>query len=204
MSEFDGKAREWDKNPVHWERSEAVARHIMKMVPLNKNMKVMEFGAGTGILSFILQNHFSEITLMDNSTEMVKVMHKKIAKSGFKQMKPLLFDSEHNDYQVHKFDLIYSQMVLHHINDVEAILNKFYFMLNPCGYLAVADLITEDGCFHGKGFNGHLGFDVNNMAETLKKKGFKNIVHVNCFVEKKQIENGTKKDFPVFLLTASK
>ena len=72
MNEFDSKAREWDMNQMHWERSEAVAQQLIEMVPLSKKMKALEFGAGTGILSFLLHDHLSEIVLMDNSKEMVK------------------------------------------------------------------------------------------------------------------------------------
>ena len=57
------------------------------------------------------------------------------------------------------FDLIYTLMVLHHVGDVETIIRKFRGLLNPGGYLAIADLYSEDGSFHGEGFSGHMGFD---------------------------------------------
>jgi ubiquinone/menaquinone biosynthesis C-methylase UbiE len=71
MSEFDVKARDWDKDEMHIQRSLAIARGIEKMIPLHSSMKALEYGAGTGILSFILKDRFSEITLMDNSREMI-------------------------------------------------------------------------------------------------------------------------------------
>ncbi len=36
MNEFDIKAAEWDKNPMHWERSEAIVEEIRKTIPLNR------------------------------------------------------------------------------------------------------------------------------------------------------------------------
>ncbi len=165
-NEFDLKAREWDKNQMHVERAAAIARAIEKTIPLNKNMKALEFGAGTGLLSFLLADRLAEITLMDNSTEMISMIKGKISSQQEQQMKPVLINLEHEDYP-ENFDIIYSQMVLHHVNDVAGVLKKFFRMLNPGGYLAIADLYTEDGSFHGEGFTGHKGFDVELLASDL-------------------------------------
>ena len=73
MNEFDIKAAEWDKNPMHWDRSEAISNQIKKLIPLSKQMTALEYGAGTGITSFLLKDHLKEITLMDNSSEMVRL-----------------------------------------------------------------------------------------------------------------------------------
>jgi hypothetical protein len=35
MNEFDIKAAEWDTNPMHWDRSEAIAKEILNRIPLN-------------------------------------------------------------------------------------------------------------------------------------------------------------------------
>jgi tRNA (cmo5U34)-methyltransferase len=204
MNEFDSKAREWDLNPMHWERSEAVASALKEMVPLSKEMKALEFGAGTGILSFLLHPCLSEIVLMDHSQEMVKVMHEKVAKSKAKNLKPLLIDLEHQEYVSQKFDLIFNQMVLHHVNDIDGIFDKFYTLLHPGGYLAIADLYAENGSFHGEGFTGHNGFDVEQLAKTLKKHLFTNILEKQCFFIKREIANGEIKEFPVFLMVAKK
>ena len=48
MSEFDSRAQDWDKIPYHWERAEAVAECLRGMVPINNQMKALEYGAGTG------------------------------------------------------------------------------------------------------------------------------------------------------------
>jgi hypothetical protein len=38
MNEFDIKAAGWDSNPMHWDRSEAIAKEIIKLIPLKKEM----------------------------------------------------------------------------------------------------------------------------------------------------------------------
>ncbi len=199
MSGFDARAREWDKDKMHMDRSVAIAVELEKMVPLNPSMKALEYGAGTGILSFLLKDRFSEITLMDNSQEMIKVCVEKTEFYNASHIFPLWFDLEHKEFDG-KFDIIYNQMVLHHVNDYEGIIYTFYSMLNPGGYLAIADLYPEDGSFHGPDVKVHLGFDPENLIEILKFIGFKNIEYKTCFEVSR--ESGIK--YPVFLLVAQK
>jgi ubiquinone/menaquinone biosynthesis C-methylase UbiE len=203
MSEFDAKARDWDKNQRYIDRSEAVAKAMLQTIPFKKQMKALEYGSGTALLSFALKDKFEEIVLMDNSQEMTAVTTEKIADQNIQNMKPLFFDLEHQDYSG-RFDTIYNQMVMHHVNDLDSVLSKFYSMLNPGGYLAIADLYAEDGSFHGEGFTGHLGFDVEKLAAKLTSIGFGNIKHQQCYSIEKTDENGSVSEFPIFLLTASK
>ena len=93
VNEFDVKAAEWDNNPMHRDRSEAIANGIKIAIPFKREMKVLEFGAGTGITSFMLKDRVREITLMDNSTEMVKVMNEKIRASNAINLKASEFQS---------------------------------------------------------------------------------------------------------------
>jgi len=199
MSEFDARAREWDKDKMHLDRSIAIAAGLEKMIPINPSMKALEYGAGTGLLSFLLKDRFSQITLMDNSQEMVKVCVEKTEYFKTNHILPILFDLEHKDYD-HRFDIIYNQMVLHHVNDYKAIIHTFHSMLNPGGYLAIADLYPEDGSFHGPEVKVHWGFDPEKLTEILTIAGFTNIEYQPCFEVKR--ESGAK--YPVFLLVAQK
>lgn len=199
MSEFDARAREWDKDKMHTDRSVAIASGLEKMIPIHSGMKALEYGAGTGILSFLLKDRFAEITLMDNSAEMIKLCIEKTEYHQTNHILPICFDLEHKDYDG-KFDIIYNQMVLHHVGDYESIIGTFYSMLNPEGYLAIADLYPEDGSFHGPDVDVHLGFDPEELARILKLVGFKNIEYKTVFEVKR--ESGIK--YPVFLLVAQK
>jgi ubiquinone/menaquinone biosynthesis C-methylase UbiE len=204
MNEFDTKAADWDKNLMHWDRSVSIVNEIKKLIPLNKEMKAMEYGAGTGIASFLMKDYLNSIVLMDNSAEMVKIMNKKITDSGVKNMTALNFDLEHNEYKDGTFNLIFTQMVLHHVSDIEIIIKRFFGLLNPGGYLAIADLTPEDGSFHDKGFIGHNGFDTDELSGTLQRFGFSGVKSKICFtIERKNSESETKR-FEVFLMTAKK
>jgi tRNA (cmo5U34)-methyltransferase len=202
MNEFDIKAAGWDQNPMIWNRANAIANEIKRQLPLNNRMTALEFGAGTGVTSFILKDSLKEITLMDNSVEMVKIMNEKIRKSGAENLKTVSFNLEKEYFNNSGFDLVFNQMVLHHISDIEDIIAKFYKLLNPGGYLATADLYPEDGSFHGEGFTGHKGFDPVELSNLIEKTGFENISYTKCYVINKQISESVTKQFEVFLLTA--
>ncbi len=204
MNEFDIKAGEWDKNPMHWDRSEAVAKEIISLIPLNKEMSALEYGAGTGITSFLLRDHLKEITLMDNSSEMINVINEKIKSSKVKNLKTLNFNLETDEYKKGKFDLIFTQMVLHHVVDVENIISKFHQLLNPKGYLVIADLYEEDGSFHGEEFTGHKGFNIKALSDILRKNRFEDVHNKTCFVIDRKISETESKQFEVFIMTAQR
>src|ERR1035437_5596893 len=170
MNEFDAKAKDWDKNQIHIERSEAIALAMLNTIPIDEEMTAIEYGAGTGLLSFKIKN-----------------------------MSALWIDLEKEEFSG-TWDIIYSQMVFHHVENIDVILDKFRALLKSGGYLAIADLYSEDGSFHGEGFTGHKGFDVVKLSDLLNSKGFNDISHQECYLIKKTLEDGNIKEFPVFLI----
>lgn len=203
MNNFSEKAKEWDKNPIHKQRSEAIANNLCQRVCLSTSMRALEFGAGTGLLSFILAESLGEIVMMDTAQGMVQVMHEKVAQADLHKLKPVEHDLVEHVFDEKPFDLIFSQMVFHHIKDIHGLLERFYTMLKPGGTLAFADIYTEDGSFHGADFDGHLGFDPNNLKVLLESVGFHSITTEKCFVIQKESTEGVR-EYPVFQMIAIK
>ena len=203
MNQFDAKANGWDIEPIHWNRSKAIAERILDYLPENQTIHALEYGAGTGILSFMLSERLSKITLMDSSSEMVKVINEKIENAGVSHLEAFQYDLEKEEYTLKTFDLIYTQMVMHHMQYPEQIYSDFYKLLNPDGVLAVADLFLEDGSFHGEMKNVHPGFDPEAIKQQLLEIGFIDSSIQPCFVMKKS-SNGSLREYPVFLIFARK
>lgn len=203
MSEFDEKANDWDKNNTHLERAREIANQLLVSIPFRQEMKVMEFGAGTALLSFMLQDLFSSITLIDNSREMIRICNEKIEQTRLNHIRAIQVDLE-TEYFDEKFDLIYSQMAFHHLTDAGSMIQKLYQLLNNRGILAIADLYTEDGSFHDESFTGYKGFDPEWLSRQLQESGFGNIAYNTCFVQKKTEPGGQQKEYPVFLIRAEK
>lgn len=203
MTNFDEKARGWDADPVKIERARAIASGIAARVPLAPSMKALEYGCGTGEVSMALEPFLGRITLADTSTGMLQVLREKIAARGLEKMQPLALDLLSDPLPEERYDLIYSAMTLHHIADTDLILRRFHQILNETGYLCIADLDREDGAFHGPGFEGHKGFDRNELAARAAREGFGDIAFSTVFEVEKEID-GARRSFPVFLMTARK
>ncbi len=204
MTNFDERAKDWDSDPKKVERAYTVADAIRKAVPLAREMSALEYGCGTGLLSFALQSDLGQITLADTSQGMLDVLNKKIAAANVRNMHPMRLDLLSDALPDERYDLTYSLMVLHHIHDVKSVLARFYEVLKPKGYLLVADLDKEDGSFHTDGSTDvHLGFDRDDLRKLVENNGFGNVTFSPAYEIRKKIGD-KEKTFPVFLMTAQK
>lgn len=198
---FDSKARQWDENPVFQDRANKIAAAIRACVPLSPAMNALDYGSGTGMLSFPLREALGQITLSDTSAGMLAVAEEKIAAFGVKNMRTLRADLSVSPLPEQRFDLIHSAMTLHHIPDTDAILAAFHAHLNPGGWLAIADLDEEDGSFHGIEVDVHHGFARAALAQRVQQAGFVEAGFQTVFEIVKDTPAGPRT-YPVFLMVA--
>ena len=198
---FDSKARQWDDNPVFQERGLKIAQAIRQAVPLHPQMNTLDYGCGTGLLSFPLKDELGTILLADSSSGMLDVVAEKIAAQGVTHMTPMKLDLLIDPPPAQRFDLIVTAMTLHHVPDTDQILRIFHDLLQPGGYLCIADLDQEDGSFHGPEVDVHHGFDQADLSRRATLAGFADIRFQTVFSIAKELATGTR-DYPVFLMTA--
>ncbi|MBN2086002.1 MAG: class I SAM-dependent methyltransferase [Anaerolineales bacterium] len=201
MNEFDAKAKAWDSTPGRAERARTVADAIRARVPITPDLRALEYGCGTGLLSFALQPRLGRITLADSSAGMLEVLAQKISAARIRNMVPLRLDLSADPPPAERFQIIYTLMTLHHIPDTAGILRAFFRMLEAPGYLCIADLDREDGSFHGPDFTGHQGFDREALKTIALQAGFGDVACETVF----QVARETAADlkhFPLFLMTA--
>ncbi len=169
---FDDKAATWDE-PAKVERARAVAAAISKAVPLQASNRLLEYGAGTGLVSQELAASVGPITLADPSTGMRAVAEGKIA-AGTLPAATRVWDLDLVTGEVpdERFDVIVTVMALHHIADLRTVLAHFATLLASDGRLCIVDLEEEDGSFHGHDFTGHSGFNQEELGGQLTDAGF--------------------------------
>ncbi len=202
---FDKKAQDWDSDPTKTIRAIAFAKEIKSFIPTTERKEALEFGCGTGLLSFQLKDFFQTITLADHSEGMIKVLEKKIKAQEINNFKPLLISNYEEELPENHFDVIYTLMTLHHIQNIETILKVFNQTLKTKGYLCIADLVSEDGSFHSQfpDFDGHQGFDKEELSSLLAKNGFDVGFYKITYTIERKTEDKIKK-YPLFLLIARK
>jgi SAM-dependent methyltransferase len=198
---FDEKASTWDDDPSHVERAEAVAAAVRRTVPLGRSARVLEYGAGTGLVSQFLSDTVGPITMADTSTGMREVMQGKVDAGVIPEARVWDLDLATAPVAVpgEKFDLIITVLTLHHIPNPEIVLSHFAALLGKSGHLVIVDLDEEDGTFHADGFDGHHGFDHNALTAALDHAGFADISFQRCH----QIVRNDRT-YPLFLATASR
>jgi ubiquinone/menaquinone biosynthesis C-methylase UbiE len=203
MAEFDQKAATWDDDPVRVDRAESIAASLANTIDLSTIKLAMEYGSGTGLLSFALKDKLAQIVLMDESQSMIDVANEKCVAYDVNHFKPLMYDLLKQPTPEYKFDLIFILLTLHHIKDTDLILKKFQQLLNPNGYLAIIDLEKEDGSFHEHNNHFHNGFERPDLEKHLRHSGLKPIGYEVCYELERDYDDGKRK-YPLFLLVSQK
>ena len=203
---FDQAAATWDDNPRRVEMAGAVAEAMRRDVPLRPDMKVMDFGCGTGLITRRLGSQVASITAADTSSEMLAVLARKAQASGLRNVETLLLEPGYPSPQGPTYDVIVSSMVLHHIEDVPHLLERFATWLRPGGWVAIADLEPEDGTFHADGRHViHHGIDPSALAGQIETNGLAVRSVRTVHTIRRQPEGAAEvRAYPVFLLTAQK
>lgn len=204
---FDRTALDWDTQPRRVELARAVGEAVVRQVPLTKEMDVLDYGCGTGLVGLFLHRHVRSVTGADSSPAMLQVLHEKIRCGGLERMQTTRLDLLLDSVPESRYHLIVSNMVLHHVDRIDILLAAFLEMLLPGGFLAIADLDEEPGLFHdpeaAKSVHHH-GFDRRSLIACLDHAGFGQAKDVTAHVVHKPTAGGDLRTFSVFLVVASR
>lgn len=195
---FNQAAQEWDKGDMRQNIAHAVFQTISSRISLLNNMSIMDFGAGTGLLSFKIAPMVKEVVGVDLSEKMLEQLEGKNSDA-------LRVEAIHHDIcgvpLEKKFNGIVSSMAMHHVEDTVELFKAFHAHLKRDGFIAIADLEAEDGSFHTHGNDGvfHFGFEREPLRQTIENAGFEHVRFHHAYTVEK--ENG---EYSIFLVTATK
>jgi len=195
---FKDKAKDLDVTDRVKQLSSGIGSCILKNVELNAQMHVMDFGAGTGLITSQVAPFVNKITAVDISQAMLDQL---IAKQELKDKVQALCQDITRKPNGVKYDLIMSAMAMHHVEDTDNMVKQFAAHLKSGGKVALADLDKEDGSFHPPDVVGvyHSGFERSTFQSILEKHGFKDI-----HFETAHTVQGETRPYPVFLALATK
>ncbi len=195
---FDEVAYRYD-TPDKLERSKIIINKLLKILPVQKDWKVLEIGIGTGNTAVYLSPYVKEIVGTDLSEGMLSVLKEKLEKSGIKNIKTYKKDILTEDIPEKDFDLVFNAMTMHHIDFPEKAIKRFKEFLKNNGYIVIVDLFKEDGTFHSDNTGvKHFGFDFEEVREWFDKENINLIFLENIHSIKKE-RNREEKEYPVFM-----
>jgi len=195
---FEERSKDYDTNDMIKQLSSAIGSCIIENVDLNEQMHVLDFGAGTGLISSQIAPHVEKITAVDISQSMLDKLIAKLEMTD--KVQPLCQDIT-VEPTGKEYDLIMSAMAMHHVEDTDNLIKRFSAHLKSGSKIALADLDKEDGSFHPQGMEDvyHDGFERGELQATLEKYGFKDINF-----ETAHTINGETRPYPIFLALATK
>ena len=184
-------------NSKRVKNAKAIANTIVNNIKLDKDMVLMDMGAGTGLLTYFVAPFVKKIVAVDNSPSMLKEFESK--RDEFACETDIILNNiltEESSEML--FDGIISSMTMHHIEDLSTLFVRLYAMLKKEGFIAIADLDSEDGTFHSDNTGVfHYGFDREVLKSIAKEAGFRDVRFTTASTIRKP-----HGDFTLFLMTA--
>lgn len=198
---FAHKAPEYEANGQRVATVQGIGRSLLSAIDLHGDMHLMDFGSGTGLLLEQLAPRVGKVTAVDVSAAMNQELEAKRHRLPCQlEILPLDLTGQQLDASLVGacFDGIVSSMTLHHVADISALLARFYTLLPPGGFIALADLDAEDGRFHPD-MSGvyHAGFAREQIRALAEQAGFSQVEICTASVAQKPWG-----EYPIFLLTA--
>ncbi|MBU1658088.1 class I SAM-dependent methyltransferase [bacterium] len=194
---FHKKADTWDTGNIRVEGAKKIANAISKKIHLHENMEVLDFGVGTGLLGFEIAKITKKVYGVDTSAAMLE----KLKEKNTPELSIEIYaqDIIRNPLK-QTFHGLISSMTLHHIEDLKVFFETIHKNIKEDGFIAIADLKSEDGSFHEDNTGVfHFGFDKNILCKIVADAGFRHVEFENI-----NTINKPHRDFDIFLLTAKK
>ncbi len=195
---FVSKAADWD-TPDKIAMTNKFAYEIVLYVNPLPTWKALEIGAGTGLVGLQIEPLVRMLVMEDTSEYMLGMLRPKLNKDS----KVEILHGEVFDYKQRDIDFVFSAMAFHHLPDVEKTLQHLATITNTGAYIAIGDLVTEDGSFHRFDPIPYCGFDTDLLSQQFEKAGFE-VKLVKIYNTITRLFEGEERKYDQFLLIAQR
>ena len=178
---FAQKAAQYEHNSQRVQNVDQISQAVLRHTQLHSGMRLLDFGAGTGLLLERVAPFVAHITAVDVSPSMTAQLRAKagVIACELEIVERDVCQGDLPDAWLGAFDGVISSMTLHHLADIPALLLIFKRLVKAGGFIALADLDSEDGSFHTEDTGVfHHGFDRSALSAQAQAAGF---VEVNTF-----------------------
>ncbi len=167
---FNSVAGRLGKNYCPGRSWEAIGHFLLYLTP---KIKIVDLGAGEGLISQLLARRAEEVVCIDNSPKMVEFGSELAKKNGFTNLSYKLGDIESVPLNDNAFDCALLSQALHHAQHPQTAVEEAFRILKPGGQLIIIDLL-EHQFEKARDLYADvwLGFSENKLYQILKTAGF--------------------------------
>ncbi len=202
--EFVRKADKWDSNPERLRVADEFAAEVEKLVEMNPQSEILDFGCGTGLVGLRFAKRVKTLYMLDTSTAMLGILEEKLADRDFGNVQVISDSLQEAGLPEEKIDAVFTSMAMHHVKDVPEVLVAINAVLKKGGQLIIGELLPEDGSFHGENPVAAKGFKPEEFAALLEKAGFIVVQHYNHGLMSKPDKDAVLRQYEKFVLEARK
>ena len=149
--------------------AQIIVQEVRTELQNSKSASLIDYGAGTGLVSLELVDLVDPVLLVDASEKMLEAAAAKISQRGITNSEVLSSDFTQETPEL-KADIVLMSLVLLHIPDTKKILHEVFNKLNNDGKLIIVDFDKTDKINHPKVHNGFAHKELENI---LSGAGFK-------------------------------
>ncbi len=203
---FTEKAKVWDSKPQVIALADRFSSELDKIVPDHSGLAIVEFGCGTGLVGLRYADKATFLHMVDASKAMLDVLRAK-EKARAKHitihegtLSKLLGRADAPE----SADWVISNMALHHVENIPALLRELYCLTKPGGRVTIGELETEPGTFHAPDVVPHNGFDPSELSRLFKLAGFTVNKTFTFLTMPKKDHEGVTRRYSTFILDATR
>lgn len=201
---FADKAKMWDSNPQIMALANLFSTELDKIVPDHSGLAILELGCGTGLVGLRYAEKAASLAMVDTSAAMLDVLRakEKARSSHVTVHEGTLSMLVGQAIALESVDWIISNMALHHVEDIPALLGELHRLIKPGGRVTIGELETESGTFHAPNVVPHKGFDPNELSRLFEKEGFTANKHYTYLTTPKEDSDSVTRTYSTFILDA--
>ncbi|MBV7363317.1 class I SAM-dependent methyltransferase [Actinomycetaceae bacterium TAE3-ERU4] len=203
---FDERAKTWD-TPRRFERASRIAKELRNewegMLPVEN---ALEFGCGTGLITFALEDSAEQFYGYDISQPMLDIYTEKAKHLADTSPRKTSYQAISDLLQAPPLDLLFLSLVLHHLPSPQGFFKQVSPLLKPGGKITVVDILSGGDFFHSDTETTvyYQGFSPEDLEEAAKKEGLKLSSFRNALDEVKVNEDGKECHYSLFVATLTK
>ena len=117
---------------------------VIENLTLNPHWRVLDAGAGTGILSRAISSHVRQVFSLEIAEQMIAHGKEELLRGAISNVLFIRGSASEMPYEDNRFDLVATRFTIHHFKEPRAEFSEMVRVCREGGRVAIIDLISPD------------------------------------------------------------